>query len=60
MEEEITLTEDQQLFVNLCDQDIVTEIWESFIFPEIDLTFENFYNAYQTKHFEKYGKLLTL
>jgi hypothetical protein len=28
MEEEITLTEDQQLFVNLCDQDIVTEIWK--------------------------------
>ena len=54
------LTEaEQQEFINITDEDIATEIQENNLYFE-DLSFEEYFNAYQKKHFKKFGTFLYL
>ena len=50
------LTEDQQKFIDATDFDLNIDTYEESMFN--DLTFEEFKNNYQKKHFEKYGTYL--
>lgn len=46
-------------WLNIFDQDIVIEIWESQMIPE-DKEFCEFMELYQQKHLEKYHNYLEL
>lgn len=52
---------DQEIesWLNIFDQDIVIDIWESFMIVE-DIPFRQFLELYQKKHLKKYGNFLTL
>lgn len=48
-------------WLNIFDQDIVIEIWESFMIPEPDREdFSEFLESYQRLHLQKYGSYLEL
>ena len=52
-------TPEQQHFINLVDSDLNNEIHEEQMIPR-RLSFTEFVKRYQAKHFQKYGKKLTL
>ena len=44
-------------FIQYSDTEIVEELWESCIFPEL-MSHKDFVRHYQARHIEKYGKPL--
>lgn len=46
-------------WLNIFDQDIVIDLWESQMIPE-GKEFDEFLEAYQSKHLQKYGSYLIL
>jgi hypothetical protein len=58
MKTDIDYTEKEiESWCNIFDQNLVTELWESFMIPE-DVPFAKFLKLYQKKHCKKYGKKL--
>ena len=54
------LTEaEQEEFINMSDFDIGVEIQEEQMIPA-NMEFEDWFNAYQKKHFKKFGTFLYL
>jgi hypothetical protein len=54
------LTEDEQWqFIKIADQDLAIEIQEDQMLPD-ELSFEDWFTAYQRKHFRKYNTFLYL